>query len=779
MKITEILDNKRILIWGYGLEGRSAESFIKSHCRVASLEIFEGSQEDIDEAAYDLIIKSPGIKTSRYNEKYTSSTDLFLEEFSDRIIGVTGTKGKSTTSSLMYHVLTECTSGNILLVGNIGYPCLDVYDRIDDDTVIVFEMSCHQLAHLKVSPHIALFLNLYEDHLDVYGTRASYFKAKANIALHQKQGDFLFVGDTVPELDTPATVYRIDSKDMLHFDTSLKGEHNQLNATFVYTVCKTLFDCSDTDIRSGIAGFKGLRHRMEYVATKNGIDYYNDSISTIPEASIAAATSIQNTGTMLIGGMDRGIDYSVLIDFIKEHPDISFVMMYSSGQRIYDATASLPNCHYKEDLQQAVQLAEEITPKGRACILSPAAASYGYFKNFEERGNVYCRMVKSTSTITFTGDIAFDHYMKNKWADPDFIDPEIKELLTSSDHTVINVEGALVDESAERMQAKEMRLMHTIDPRAVSLFNELHADIWNLANNHIMDAGEYGLAMTLREAKKNSCLTLGVGMNIEEAKQPVILQEAGGIGMFAVGYQRGCKKADENKGGCLSWSDMDAISETIRKIKETCRWCVLVSHGGEEFTALPSPYTRDRYLEYLKMGADVIVAHHPHVPMNYETVGDKAIFYSLGNFIFDTDYQRAQYNTEKGIILQLSFTEDRFSFEAHGLKINRTNEHIEGADLPDIFTDVCEEEYKKLSPLSAKMFIAATKRQQLFLYPDKYKNATEEDWIKSFMEPERSGRVPGEALDFHIICPLAEQAEREEWKTSTLDSVKAYILSQM
>ena len=525
MKITDILDNKRILIWGYGLEGRSAERFIKKHCRVSSLDIFEGRQEDIDEDSYDLIIKSPGIRTDGYSEKYTSSTDLFLEEFSDRIIGVTGTKGKSTTSSLMYHVLTECTSKNTLLVGNIGYPCLDVYDRIDDDTVIVFEMSCHQLAHLKVSPHIAIFLNLYEDHLDYYGTRANYFKAKSNITIHQKQGDCFFVGDTVPELDTPATVYHIDSKDMLHFDTSLKGEHNQLNATFVYTVCKSLFDCSDKDIRSSIAGFRGLHHRMEYVTTKNGIDYYNDSISTIPEASVAAAGSIQNAGTLLIGGMDRGIDYSVLIDFIKEHPDISFIMMYKSGERIYEAVASLSNCHYKEDLRQAVHLAEEITPAGKACILSPAAASYGYFKNFEDRGNVFCRLVRNTSTITFTGDIAFDHYMKDKWADPGFIDPGIKELLTSSDHTVINVEGALVDEHAERMQAKEMRLMHTIDPRAVSLFNELHADIWNLANNHIMDAGEYGLAMTLREAKKNSCLTLGVGMNIEEAKQPVILQK--------------------------------------------------------------------------------------------------------------------------------------------------------------------------------------------------------------------------------------------------------------
>ena len=139
----------------------------------------------------------------------------------------------------------------------------------------------------------------------------------------------------------------------------------------------------------------------------------------------------------------------------------------------------------------------------------------------------------------------------------------------------------------------------------------------------------------------------------------MILDEAGGIGLFAVGYQRGCKPAGEDKGGCLSWSEMEVIRSAIQEIKAKCRWCVVVAHGGEEFTAIPSPYTRDRYHAYLEMGADLVVCHHPHVPMNYETVGDKMIFYSLGNFIFDTDYQRAQFNTEKGILLKLHFTEDK------------------------------------------------------------------------------------------------------------------------
>ena len=387
--------------------------------------------------------------------------------------------------------------------------------------------------------------------------------------------------------------------------------------------------------------------------------------------------------------------------------------------------------------------------------------------------------MKSTTTLAFTGDIGFDHYMQNKWEDEQLIDPELVRILTGSDHVIANVEGPLVGDKLAKVKAAEMRLMHTINPKATVVLEKIHADIWNLANNHIMDAGPEGLAMTLDEASKFGALTIGAEMDLERAKRPVILDEAGGIGIFGVGYQRGCKPAGPDKAGCLSWSDMDSIGEVITNIKKKCRWCVVVAHGGEEFTAIPSPYTRDRYLKYLEMGADVVVSHHPHVPMNYETVGEKAIFYSLGNFIFDTDYQRAQFNTEKGIVLQLYFTPDRFTFKAHGLKIDRTTEHVVSSELPKIFVDIQEDEYNKLIPLASKMFIAATKRQQIFLYPDKYTNATEAEWEENLMNPKRSGRVIGEGLDFHIICPIAAQAGNGAWKESKLDSVKEYILEQM
>lgn len=386
--------------------------------------------------------------------------------------------------------------------------------------------------------------------------------------------------------------------------------------------------------------------------------------------------------------------------------------------------------------------------------------------------------MKNKTSIAFTGDIGFDKYMYKRWTDENLLSDEIVSFLHSADHVCVNVEGPIAKlDNTETTGVKQ--LLHAMDSESLCVLDGIKADIWNICNNHIMDAGEAGVESTLMHAKNRGAETIGAGMNITEARKPVIIDAAGGIGMFGVGYQRACRAAGENKAGCYSWSDIDAIRQTIRDIKKTCRWCIVVAHAGEEFTPLPSPYTRQRYLDYLEMGADAVVAHHPHVPMNYETVGDKFIFYSLGNFIFDTDYQRAQFNTELGVVLKLNFTEDTLDFEAIGLEIIRGEERIVKAPLPRIFTDVNGDEYNLLSPLSAKVLVAATKRQQIYLNPDKFKNATEKDWTEHFFEPLRSGRVPGETLDFFIICPLAEKESEKAWQKSSLEKVKEYMLEQL
>lgn len=387
--------------------------------------------------------------------------------------------------------------------------------------------------------------------------------------------------------------------------------------------------------------------------------------------------------------------------------------------------------------------------------------------------------MKEKTSLVFTGDIGFDRYFYGKWDDEELLSEEILDFLNSADHVIPNVEGPIANAEQNTTQSGVQQLLHTIDPKAVKVLKKMGADIWNICNNHIMDAGPYGIESTLNIAKELNVQTIGAGMDIDEARKPVIIDEAGGIGMFGVGYQRACRKADVDKPGCYSWSDINAIQDTINEIKSKCRWCIVVAHAGEEFTPLPSPYTRERYHKYLEMGADIVVGHHPHVPMNYETVGDKIIFYSLGNFIFDTDYQRSQFNTELGLIVKLNFTENEFSYEPMGLRIVRGEEKVVKDELPRIFVDVQEEDFNLLSPLSAKMHIEATKRQMTYLKPEEFKGATEEKWKEHFSEELRTGRVPGETLDFFILCPLAEKAESGEWQKSKLEDIKQYILEQM
>ena len=304
--------------------------------------------------------------------------------------------------------------------------------------------------------------------------------------------------------------------------------------------------------------------------------------------------------------------------------------------------------------------------------------------------------MKEKTSLVFTGDIGFDRYFYGKWDDEELLSEEILDFLNSADHVIPNVEGPIANAEQNTTQSGVQQLLHTIDPKAVKVLRKMNADIWNICNNHIMDAGPYGIESTLNMAKELGVQTIGAGMNIKEARKPVIIDEAGGIGLFGVGYQRACRKADIDKPGCYSWSDLDAIQDTINEIKSKCRWCIVVAHAGEEFTPLPSPYTRERYHKYLEMGADIVVGHHPHVPMNYETVGDKIIFYSLGNFIFDTDYQRSQFNTELGLIVKLNFTENEFSYEPMGLRIVRGEERVVKDELPRIFVDVQEEDFNLL-----------------------------------------------------------------------------------
>ncbi len=315
------------------------------------------------------------------------------------------------------------------------------------------------------------------------------------------------------------------------------------------------------------------------------------------------------------------------------------------------------------------------------------------------------------TTISFTGDVAFSKHFQDHWQ-KEFLDEKILDFLRTSDHVVANVECPLTDS----VVTSKMEIAHFGDPQAGTWFSKVGTDVWTLANNHVMDCGEAGMTDTIAAAHKNGAQTIGAGRNIDEASQYVSFDEEGGVGIFSVTYRRGeFVRATEKSAGCLLLDEPERIRKVIEEIKSKHRWCVVVSHGGDEFSHLPMPYTRKLYKSFLEMGADVVVGHHPHVVQNYETVGDKLILYSLGNFVFDTDYQRLQQYTEYGVLVKLCFSGDKMSWEYLPTRVNRTEQTMEVCEAPVIFSELTEKDYRLLWPLGAEKYIKCSRAARRYL----------------------------------------------------------------
>ncbi|MBQ4050473.1 MAG: CapA family protein [Oscillospiraceae bacterium] len=386
-------------------------------------------------------------------------------------------------------------------------------------------------------------------------------------------------------------------------------------------------------------------------------------------------------------------------------------------------------------------------------------------------------MDKSKVSVVFTGDIGFDRYMDLKWEDEQLFSHSVLDFFHSADHVVANVEGALANLEDDGSRGF---CFHSMNPQAACALHKIRADIWSLGNNHTLDGGREGLIGTFGTAKQWGCRTMGAGLDIREASEPVYLDGAGGIGLFCVSYTPDCVPAEADRPGCFRWDDFETIAARIAEIKQKCRWCVIVVHGGEEFACLPNPYTRDRYMRYLALGADAVIGHHPHVVENYELFENgKVIFYSLGNFVFDTDYQRAHLNTDVGVLLKLNFTEEKLDFEAVGIRIVRGEERIVTEELSAIFTHVPEEEYRLLIPLSAKAFLIDECCKVLYCDPDKFGRADNEAWKNYFFSETPYGYDKDSHMDWDVIIPLARQAQKGDWQNSCLEAVKEYILQTM
>ncbi len=356
------------------------------------------------------------------------------------------------------------------------------------------------------------------------------------------------------------------------------------------------------------------------------------------------------------------------------------------------------------------------------------------------------------TSISFTGDIAFSKYFKDSWSDDKLICEELIDFLHSADYTVANVEGAMTDRVMTRGNDTST-LAHASSPEAARWLDRIGSNIWNLSNNHTLDCTGAGLADTIELAKAHGARALGAGIDKSEAAKPIIIEKEGGIGLFSVCYKEKYS-AGESKAGIIAWNDTETIAAAIKSIKEKNRWCVIIAHAGEEFSDMPMPHVRRRYLKYLELGADIIVAHHPHVVQNYETVGDKMIFYSLGNFVFDTDYQRLQPHTDSGVLLKLKFFEDRFEWDSKSFLIDRQIKRIVIEDVPIIFREICKKDYKKLAPLAVCRFLERNKVAKGSLSP-KVKDFSALQWAKWYIKKK------GFAASVLMLCAKLRYSERK------------------
>ena len=438
-QLKELVNNKKVLILGFGREGKSTYNVIKNFdCKIgiadlndvkfdADVEFIIGNDYQKAINNYDLVFKSPGIVLEDRSEnvlrKITSQTDQMIKRYKNQIIGITGTKGKSTVTTLIYHVLKNSV-GNCVLMGNIGIPAFDMIDEINDKTTIVYELSCHQLEYAPYSPHTAVLLNIFAEHLDHYGTFEKYAASKRNVYNNQSSSDVLVCSlDDCPakkydnsnlttvsmKEDSNADLYLKSDRicgfeqDILfsELESNLIGVHNMYNIAVAYSVCKR-FGVGLQTFKEQLKTYVPLPHRLEFVGEFNGVKYYDDSISTISETTIQALNSLENVGTLIIGGMDRGICYKVLVDFLKTYTIDNIVFMYDTGRTIYNKIVNDFSEDFKnknlvlvDDLKSAVEKSKKLTKKGKCCLMSPAAASYGFFKNFEERGDRFKEYVKN------------------------------------------------------------------------------------------------------------------------------------------------------------------------------------------------------------------------------------------------------------------------------------------------------------------------------------------------------------------------------------------------
>lgn len=374
---------RSVCILGYGKEGKITEKYIKKNHPGLKIGILDESLDGNyleKQKEFDLAVKTPGISKAKVKIPYVTATNIFFSQNQNLTIGITGSKGKSTTASLIYEIL-KTAGKKVRLIGNIGNPMLKVLlEKVDPDEIFVIELSSYMLEDIEYSPNIALILNLFPEHMDYHGGVGNYYEAKKNIFKFQKRGDL--------RVEHPFT-------EKISFKKSeilLLGAHNLKNIQVAVKVVRIL-NISDMDIKKTVINFKPLSHRLEFVGEFKGVKFYDDAISTTPESTIMAIKSLDNIGTVFLGGKDRGYDFRKLEKVLRLYNIKNIVLFPESGDRILKSNKGF-NILKTQSMEEAVKFAFQNTPKGQICLLSTASPSHSLWKNFEEKGNLFQRLIK-------------------------------------------------------------------------------------------------------------------------------------------------------------------------------------------------------------------------------------------------------------------------------------------------------------------------------------------------------------------------------------------------
>jgi UDP-N-acetylmuramoyl-L-alanine---L-glutamate ligase len=386
----------------------------------------------------DVLIRSPGVRLShpllaaaaQRGIEVTTTSNLFLAEVRAvglPVIAVTGSKGKSTTSTLIFQVLSEAGQ-RAVLAGNIGTPVLDVLDRVlASAPVTVLELSSYQCSDLKLGPEIAVLLSLFPEHMNWHGSVEAYYEAKLRLARTQRPEDLTLYSAADPELvsrlplgparheafQAPAGLcydggWFWDGEERLFPDTEvrLRGRHNRINAVAALAAARR-FGATAEHLAKALASFPGLPHRLEPLGVHAGVRWVNDSISTAPQAIVAALEAFAGeVDTLIAGGNDRGFDFTVLARALADRAKIAnmevrtVICLPPGGPAVEAAIRAVcppgkPEIYAARDLQDAVEHAARVTAPGRICLLSPGSPSYGVYRNFEERGEHFRRLVRA------------------------------------------------------------------------------------------------------------------------------------------------------------------------------------------------------------------------------------------------------------------------------------------------------------------------------------------------------------------------------------------------